>query len=244
VESNSKIYAALAKAQAAITPAGKSGENKFDNYSYTKLEDYLKVAQKPLADNGLSLTASVTRITRFDVRTTSKGGKEYVTEVQLTGTLTHESGESMTYLMYGEGQDRGDKSIYKAITGARKHLIACVLNIPTTDDPETDSHEESGTDTKVTKNTPPIQQQPPTKQPEPQASATDQQINNAQYDELVGLLSTCKINKEPWKAFITKKFKVANTTVLTVAQFEEIKEIIFEQPKIIDPKAEPVPVSE
>jgi len=36
----------------------------------------------------------------------------------------------------GQGADKGDKGVYKAITGAKKYFIANLFLIPTDDDPE------------------------------------------------------------------------------------------------------------
>jgi hypothetical protein len=138
-ESKAKLFSALAKAQGAITAAGKSGENKFDHYKYATLENYWASVQKPLAENGLAFPVSVTKIEPLPDRTTGKGGIEKVIRVELTGYLCHESGESMSFICYGEGQDRSDKAIYKAVTGGKKYLLASVFNIPTTDDCEKDS---------------------------------------------------------------------------------------------------------
>ena len=58
--------------------------------------------------------------------------------------LSHaESGEWIEIDIIGEGYDRGDKAVYKAITGARKYGLACLFDLVTTDDPETDSPEAS-----------------------------------------------------------------------------------------------------
>lgn len=146
VSPNSKLFAALAKAQAAVTAAGKSGENKFDHYKYATLEDYWLSVQKPMADNGLSLPVNITKVERLTDRSTAKGGTERVVQVELTGYLCHESGESMVFTSFGEGQDRSDKAIYKAVTGGKKYLLASVFNIPTTDDCEKDSDAERGED--------------------------------------------------------------------------------------------------
>jgi hypothetical protein len=144
METKSKLFTALTKAQAEVKAAGKSGENKFDHYKYAMLQDYWEAVQEPMSKNGLCFPVSVTAIERLDDRQTAKGGVERVVQVELTGYLCHESGESMEFKCYGEGQDRSDKAIYKAVTGGKKYLIASVFNIPTTDDPETDSDAERG----------------------------------------------------------------------------------------------------
>ena len=136
------IYSALAKCQAKCKLAGKSGKNTFDGYSYAMLEDYIEVIRVPMAENGLSLTVTVKTIERLACRKTKSGNDEQVVQICLQGTLNHESGEQIVAEVYGEGQDRSDKAIYKAITGGKKYLIADLFNIATSDDPEKDSDSE------------------------------------------------------------------------------------------------------
>lgn len=137
-ESITKLAPALAKLQAAIKPAQKSGKNKFDNYSYSKLEDFFDQCHAPLATFGFSLMTSNPSISTLPDRQTAKGGVEHVAQVVVTATLLHESGEWIEVTGHGEGQDRADKAIYKALTGAKKYIVAGLLKIPTTDDPESD----------------------------------------------------------------------------------------------------------
>ncbi len=133
-----KISAAIVKAQAAIRAAGKSGDNKFDKYTYAKLEDFFDAAKPVMAANGLALLVSVTSCEALPDRPTKNGGLEHAVRVMLKGDLIHESGEMLTVTGCGEGQDRADKALYKAITGGKKYLLASLFSIPTTDDPEAD----------------------------------------------------------------------------------------------------------
>jgi hypothetical protein len=136
--SKQKLYSAISKAQAACTSAGKSGTNDYDKYDYATLHDYCEVVRPAMASNGLALTINVANVERLPDRKTSNNKDEHVVVVTLTGRLLHESGEFEDYIGYGEGQDRADKAIYKAITGGKKYLISNIFNVPTTDDPERD----------------------------------------------------------------------------------------------------------
>lgn len=134
----SKLLAALAAAQGEMGAAGKSGDNKFDKYYYAKLEDYLEVARPIMAKHGLGITFSAEHVQQLDPRTTAKGGTEHAVRVLMTATVFHSSGQTWEIRGYGEGQDRADKAPYKAITGAKKYLMASVFLIATTDDAEAD----------------------------------------------------------------------------------------------------------
>ena len=133
-----KIAHALAQAQASFKDVAKSKENTYDRYRYAQLEDYRDAIVAGLGTFGLSITTSVDEITRLEDRPTKNGGTEHAVQVKLTQRIIHESGEWIETVVYGEGQDRGDKAIYKAITGARKYGLAAALNLATSDDPEND----------------------------------------------------------------------------------------------------------
>lgn len=133
-----KLAAALVAAQAEMPMVGKSGNNTFDKYTYAKLEDYVKVVRPIFAKHGLSMLTSVDTAESLPIRKTASGKDEHVTRIKMTLTILHASGQSVAVTAWGEGQDRGDKGIYKAITGARKYALASALGLATSDDPEAD----------------------------------------------------------------------------------------------------------
>ena len=67
----------------------------------------------------------------------------------------------------GESLDKGDKGVYKAITGAIKYIYIKTFLIPTKDDPETDNN-TLDTERKVTPDV--TQEQPPATQTKPAAA--------------------------------------------------------------------------
>jgi hypothetical protein len=137
-DSIDKLAPALIAAQSEMGGVGKSGTNTFDRYSYATLEDYVKAIRKPLAKHGLSIVTSVMFPERLEPRKTAKGNLEHAVNVGITIRLVHESGQWIETQSMGEGQDRADKALYKAITGARKYGLASLFNLATTDDPESD----------------------------------------------------------------------------------------------------------
>lgn len=142
-----KIAPAIAAAQAELGPIAKSATNKFDNYKYATLGDYVAALAPVLAKHGLSVLTSTGGVVAHE-RTTTKGNKENAVTLALTLTILHVSGQFITLEGVGEGQDRADKSSYKAVTGGRKYALASAFGLATTDDPEKD--ETVGTD-KATK---------------------------------------------------------------------------------------------
>ena len=132
-----KIAPAIVAAQAALGPIAKSATNKFDNYRYATLGDYVTAITPVLAAHGLAAITSVDDF-EFFPRRTSKGNDENGAAVSVSLTILHTSGQYITVRGQGEGQDRADKAIFKGTTGARKYVLAAAFGLATTDDPEAD----------------------------------------------------------------------------------------------------------
>jgi hypothetical protein len=132
-EKTDLIVPALSAVQAAVQKVGKGATNEFDHYDYARLEDFSIAVKKHLIENKLSIVTSVVEWEHLPDR----GGKmsQWV-RVKISLTVIHESGQWISNYGYGEGQDRGDKSTYKAITGARKYAMAMMFDLVTSDDPE------------------------------------------------------------------------------------------------------------
>lgn len=137
-DSIDKIAPALVALQAEMGTVAQSGKNNFDDYSYAKLLDYKNTTKPILSKHGLSVVSSTEEVTEHGVRKTKSGGDNYVVFVSINVRLIHSSGQWIEITSKGEGQDRADKSTYKAVTGARKYADASLFNLATKDDPEGD----------------------------------------------------------------------------------------------------------
>ena len=117
----------------------KTGKNSFHGYNYASDADLLRVLQPAMAKAGLCMMA--TNISSID-KELDKGKTQ--TDVLVTYTLRHTSGESIEIHAMGRGIDKEDKGGYKAMTGALKYALRQTFLIPTGDDPEVHSqaHEE------------------------------------------------------------------------------------------------------
>jgi hypothetical protein len=138
-QSVDKLMPALLAARKAIAPAKKGGRNDFDKYAYATHEDWHAAVMPHLLGNGLLLSLSTVEVDNLPDRTTKKGGTEYTVQVLCAARLWHESGQWIEVHGPGQGQDRADKGIYKALTGAAKYIYAQLFALPTTDDPEGDT---------------------------------------------------------------------------------------------------------
>lgn len=151
-ESIKALAPALLQAKKQMTAVGKGGYNQHDSYSYAQLADYMDVVRPALEDAGLVLITSAPSITPIEGRQTANGKPQYACYVTLTLRVLHaETGEWSEVTSQGEGQDRADKAVYKAITGARKYGVAMLFDLVTTDDPE---HETDGRQSSPPNNSP------------------------------------------------------------------------------------------
>ena len=137
-----KLMPALLKARAAIPPVPKRGHNQHFDYDFAKFEDFISHAEKALADNELIVMGSVLSQSITQEQYTSRKGERLgrrVAIIHYANRIVHGSGQWIQAACPGEGHDTGDKALYKAITGARKYGLQCLLNLSSTDDPENSS---------------------------------------------------------------------------------------------------------
>lgn len=141
-----ELLAALGKVKAGLGSVKMTGKNDHDQYEYLKENDIINAVEPLLHANNLLLVKEVLEVIPIEgVRKTKSGGDQYAVRVKMKGTLYHiPTGEHMEITSFGEGQDRADKGLYKAMTGASKYLMSKFFNIATGDDPETDRGTQGG----------------------------------------------------------------------------------------------------
>lgn len=141
-ESIKAVSAALKLAIEGAGKPGKSGYNKSDKYHYSDLDDFLGAVTPAIAKAGLVMAGSVIECRDLPERVSDSGKHQYAVRVTMALRLTHpESGEWIEVQGFGDGQDRGDKGVYKATTGARKMAVSSLFNFGgmTSDEPEAGS---------------------------------------------------------------------------------------------------------
>lgn len=138
----------LAKVMQEVKYIEKKGFNKFNNYKYATESDVAERVREVLAEQNVIMLPDVVEHTTRE-HLNRKGHTEYIATVKVKFTfIDGDSGEELSIHSAGEGQDAGDKAVYKAITGAQKYALMKAFMIPTGDDPEADS----GTDESNTGN--------------------------------------------------------------------------------------------
>lgn len=133
-----KLAAKLLRVVKATTGVPKTGWNAFHKYHYTTEEDLIVALRKPLTEAGLAVFFSCDG-PPTDTERPTRNGTTVVTTVAVRFTvIDSESGESMTGVVYGRGEDPTDKGVYKAYTGAQKYFLQKLFMLSTGDDPERD----------------------------------------------------------------------------------------------------------
>lgn len=124
------LYVKIAKVMSQVSRVKKNGYNAFHKYNYATESDLTESIRSILFEAGLAFFSSVIEQERDG---------EF-TKVKMEFTLADvETGEALTSSYWGEGQDKGDKGLYKAYTGATKYFLMKTFLIPTGDDPEGDT---------------------------------------------------------------------------------------------------------
>jgi hypothetical protein len=106
----------------------KRGYNAFHKYNYVMESDLVSIVRQYLAAAGIVIIPNVTSVER----------EGELTSIQCEYTVTN-GRESFTFNIPGYGGDRGDKGVYKAMTGSQKYAIMKLFKIETGDDPESDT---------------------------------------------------------------------------------------------------------
>lgn len=124
------IYKKISQVMSQVNRVPKNGYNSFHKYNYATESDLTESIRPILIEAGLAFFTTVLEQNR----------EGEFTKVKMEFTLVDiDTGETLKSTYWGEGQDKGDKGLYKAYTGATKYFLMKTFLIPTGDDPEGDS---------------------------------------------------------------------------------------------------------
>lgn len=127
----------LSEIMGEVDRVPKAGRNDFHKYDYATEADIAAAVRSAMAKRGVMLIPSVQKTDWSELPT--KNGKMRLCTLTVLFTLHDgDSGETLEYVVLGEGSDSGDKATYKALTGAEKYALLKIFLIPTGDDPERD----------------------------------------------------------------------------------------------------------
>jgi hypothetical protein len=167
------IAAGIVAVKRMVHEVGKTGRNKFHNYSYATEADVLEALREPMNAAGLALIPTqVGEALQIRIPKEKGGGETIVTQITIEFTLMHESGDvwPVPLRFTGHGQDSQDKGPYKAMAGARKYAHIHLFGLTTTDDPERDGEQKPAPRQQSRPESP---ASPVRDAPSPQAAAAD-----------------------------------------------------------------------
>lgn len=105
----------------------KSGFNDHQKYQYIMESDLLEAVRKDIANEGIFIFSSVESVTKQDS----------ITTVHVKNTFVDsETGETFEVMSAGQGADKQDKGVYKALTGAYKYFVMKNFMMSGDNDPE------------------------------------------------------------------------------------------------------------
>lgn len=139
-DSVKSLVTKLTEACNAVGGIEKKGTNESQRYKYMKAADVAKALRRELFTRHIMLIADEKEFTQTGVVTTKMGAelREFTLRVDYH-ILDGDSGEKLIVGAFGVAMDSGDKSVYKAKTGALKYFLRGLGLIPDEkDDPEAD----------------------------------------------------------------------------------------------------------
>jgi hypothetical protein len=133
-----KLLLKLSQILGEVGAIPKTGVNKFHGYKYHSEGDVNSAFQKLFHTHKIMFSASMVS-SEMRETTTLKGNTEFIYKANMRFTFFDaETGESLTGCMSGEGQDNGDKALYKSISGTQKYILMKTFMITDHMDPEGD----------------------------------------------------------------------------------------------------------
>lgn len=125
---NQHLFATLSRVMAQIDAIPKTGRNTRFNYDYIESDVLADQLRQIFVAEGLVIIPGVSALTREEIPLNE--GTTFNTQIAMTMTLCDvASGEQLTIPWQGEGVDRLDKGLYKAITGGMKYFLLKLFQI-------------------------------------------------------------------------------------------------------------------
>ena len=133
------IYQKMHAIMSEVGVIEKDKTNSFQKYEYASEFAIKKHLQPLLVKHGVLFNISIVEQSVIEGKD-SKGQDKLTTLAKFRYSFTSvDDAQQIEGEFFGQGQDAGDKGLYKAITGAIKYILTSSFLIPTGDDPESDT---------------------------------------------------------------------------------------------------------
>lgn len=216
------IYKKIAQVMANINRIPKRGFNKHHNYDYVLEADLLDNIRPILLEAKLVLFPTILE----EQRTGD------FTKVKMEFTLADiETGETIKSVFWGEGQDKQDKGLYKAYTGATKYFLMKTFLIPTGDDPETEEQPKPQQKQQTQKQHPKQQaKEQPQPQNQNQQNQPERKLTDKQLNKIIAEGNKKGLNDAAQKALVYFHFKKKSRKDLSTQEASKFIDILIETP--------------
>lgn len=127
MELKTSLAAKILAVMTAVDRIAKDKRNDFHKYDYASDEAVVSALRQAFIANRIIVYPKQVGCVR----------EGDITSLQVAYHIVDvDSGEKEIVPAFGQGQDKGDKGVYKAATGAEKYFLLKTFLIPTGDDPE------------------------------------------------------------------------------------------------------------
>lgn len=136
----------MAEIVRAIDHVEKAGRNEFHKYNYVRAADVAWVVRKALSERNVLMVADVVEVRNYEIP--AKEGVMQAVDVKMQFSFFDgDAPETPPIVLHacGTGADKGDKAIYKAMTGAMKYGMRNAFLVPDDSDPEADGETDKET---------------------------------------------------------------------------------------------------
>ncbi len=135
----------LAEIVAEIDNVDKRGRNDFQKYAYVKAADVAWIVRKALSARNIYLVVDVIETRNYEIP--AKEGHMQAVDIKMEFSFHDGDSDCPPIVLhsFGTGTDKGDKAVYKAMTGALKYGLRHAFLIPDESDPEADTSVDKAT---------------------------------------------------------------------------------------------------
>jgi hypothetical protein len=136
----------LAEVVAEIDNVEKRGRNEFQKYAYVKAADVAWLVRKALSSRNVYLVADVVEVRNYEIP--AREGHMQAVDIKMQFSFFDGDAPEVPPIVLhslGTGTDKGDKAVYKAMTGALKYGLRHAFLIPDESDPEADVETDKAT---------------------------------------------------------------------------------------------------
>lgn len=151
-EGKKTLISKLVEIVRQIDHVEKSGRNDFQKYNYVRAADVAWMVRKALSERNVYLVSDVVEVRNYEIP--AREGVMQAVDVKMEFSFFDADDPAATPIVlhsYGTGTDKGDKAVYKAMTGALKYGLRNAFMIPDESDPEADTSVDKATSTKAAK---------------------------------------------------------------------------------------------